>query len=62
MNRIRVRGSNNGTTPRLEKCVEFSHEHGIRPRVTQFKLDEFEEMLKLMESGKHKGRLGVLFD
>ncbi|KAK1019268.1 hypothetical protein LTR54_001083 [Friedmanniomyces endolithicus] len=62
MNRIRVRGSNNGTTPRLEKCVGFSHEHGIRPRVTQFKLDEFEEMLKLMESGKHKGRLGVLFD
>ncbi|KAK0778937.1 hypothetical protein LTR75_015492 [Friedmanniomyces endolithicus] len=62
MNRIRVRGSNNGTTPRLEKCVEFSHEHGIRPRVTQFRLDEFEEMLKLMESGKPKGRLGVLFD
>ncbi|TKA72396.1 hypothetical protein B0A55_05860 [Friedmanniomyces simplex] len=62
MNRIRVRGSNNGTTPRLEKCVKFSHEHGIKPHVTQFKLDDFEETLKLMESGRHKGRLGVLFD
>ncbi|KAK3649601.1 hypothetical protein LTR56_006784 [Elasticomyces elasticus] len=62
MTRIRVRGSNNGTTPRLEKCVQFSHEHNITPHVTQFKLDEFEDMLKLMESGKHKGRMGVLFD
>ena len=62
MNRIRVRGSNNGTTPRLEKCVEFSHKHGIKPHVTHFKLVQFEEMLKLMESGKHKGRMGVLFE
>lgn len=62
MNRIRLRGSNNGTTPRLEKCVAFSYAHGIRPHVTQFKLEQFEEMLRLMESGKHKGRMGVLFD
>ncbi|KAK5120123.1 hypothetical protein LTR85_006604 [Meristemomyces frigidus] len=62
MNRIRLRGSNNGTTPRLEKCVAFSYEHGIRPHVTQFKLEQFHEMVELMESGKHKGRMGVLFD
>lgn len=62
MSRIRVRGSNNGTTPRLEKCIAFSHKHGIRPHVTQFKLEEFNRMLELMESGKHKGRMGVLFD
>ena len=62
MNRIRVRGSNNGTTPKLEKCIAFSHEHGIKPHVTQFKLDQFQEMLDLMHSGKHKGRMGVLFD
>ena len=62
MNRIRVRGSNNGTTPKLEKCIAFSHKHGIKPHVTQFKLDQFQEMLNLMHSGKHKGRMGVLFD
>lgn len=62
MNRIRVRGSNNGTTPQLEKCLEFSHKHGIKPHVTQFTLEQFPDMLKMMESGKHKGRLGVLFD
>ena len=62
MNRIRVRGSNNGTTPRLEKCIEFSHKHNIRPHVTQFPLEKFEEMVHLMESGKHKGRMGVLFE
>lgn len=62
MNRIRIRGSNNGITSQLQECVEFTHKHGIKPHVTQFKLDDFEEMLKLMESGKHQGRLGVLFD
>lgn len=62
MNKIRVRGSNNGTTPRLKKCLEFSHKHGIKPHVTQFKLDEFAKMVELMQSNRHKGRLGVLFE
>jgi alcohol dehydrogenase, propanol-preferring len=62
MKRIRVRGSNNGITEQLEKCVKFSHEHGIKPHVTQFKLENFKEMLDLMESGKHSGRMGVLFN
>ncbi|EME79360.1 uncharacterized protein MYCFIDRAFT_34609 [Pseudocercospora fijiensis CIRAD86] len=61
MKRIRVRGSNNGTTPRLKKCVEFSYKHGIEPHVTQFKLEEFPKMVELMRSNRHKGRLGVLF-
>lgn len=60
--RLRVRGSNNGTTKRLRECLAFSHKFGIRPHVTQFKLEQFQEMLDLMESGKHKGRLGVLFE
>lgn len=62
MNRVRIRGSNNGTTPRLQKCLEFSAEHGIQPHVTQFKLGQIQEMLDMMHSGKQKGRLGVLFD
>jgi alcohol dehydrogenase, propanol-preferring len=62
MNRIRVRGANNGITRQLEKCVAFSHEHGIAPDMKIFKLERFHDMLELMESGKHKGRMGVLFD
>lgn len=62
MLRVRVRGSNNGTTRRLKECLAFSHEHGIKPHVTQYRLEQFQEMLDLMESGKHKGRLGVLFE
>lgn len=62
MLRVRVRGSNNGTTKRLKECLAFSHEHGIKPHVTQFKLEQFQEMLDLMESGRHKGRMGVLFE
>lgn len=62
MLRVRVRGSNNGTTRRLRECLEFSHRHGVLPHVTQFPLERFQEMLDLMESGRHKGRLGVLFE
>ncbi|KAK5116406.1 hypothetical protein LTR62_007953 [Meristemomyces frigidus] len=61
MTRFRLRGSNNGTTPRLEKCIEFSHKHGIKPHVTQFSLEEFPKMVELMEKGTQTGRLGVLF-
>lgn len=62
MNRIRVRGSNNGITPRLEKCLEFSQKHGILPHVVQYKLEQFPEMLELMQTNQHKGRLGVVFE
>lgn len=62
MNRIRVRGSNNGITPRLVKCLEFSAKHGIKPHLTTFKLEQFQEMVDLMQSGKHQGRMGVVFD
>lgn len=61
-NRFRVRGSSNGITLQLKDCLAFSHKHDIRPHVTQFKLEQFEEMLKLVESSKHRGRLGVVFD
>ena len=62
MLRIRVRGSNNGRTDQLRNCLEFSHKHGIKPHVTQYKLEQFQEMLDAMQAGHHRGRMGVLFD
>lgn len=62
MLRIRVRGANNGRTDQLRDCLAFSHKHGIKPHVTQYKLEDFQKMLDTMHAGQHKGRMGVLFD
>lgn len=62
MKRIRVRGSNNGTTKGLRECLEFSHRHGIMPHMTRFALEEVPEMVRMMEKAEHKGKMGVVFD
>ena len=62
MLKIRVRGSNNGRTDQLRKCLEFSHQHGIKPHMTEFKLEKFQDMLDTMHAGAHKGRMGVVFE
>jgi propanol-preferring alcohol dehydrogenase len=62
MLRIRVRGANNGRTDQLRDCLAFSHKHGIKPHMTTYKLDDFQNMLDTMHAGQHKGRMGVLFD
>ena len=60
--KVRVRGSNIGRPDQLQKCLEFSHKHGIKPHLTRFKLDQFQEMLDTMHANRHKGRMGVVFD
>jgi propanol-preferring alcohol dehydrogenase len=62
MLRVRVRGSNNGRTDQLRRCIDFSHKHGIKPHVTQYKLENFQDMLDSMMGGHHQGRMGVLFE
>jgi propanol-preferring alcohol dehydrogenase len=62
MCKFRVKGANNGTTPTLKKCFEFSHKHGIKPHMEVYSLDRFEEMVDVMKQGGQRGRLGVVFD
>ena len=62
MLRIRVRGANNGRTDQLRDCLDFSSKHGIVPHMTQYKLEQFQEMVDMMMAGQHKGRMGVVFD
>jgi alcohol dehydrogenase, propanol-preferring len=62
MCKFRVKGANNGTTPTLKKCIEFSHKYGIKPHVEVYSLDQFEEMVDVMKQGRQRGRLGVVFD
>ena len=62
MCRFRVKGANNGTTPTLKKCIEFSHKHGIKPHMEVYSLDRFQDMVDLMNKGGQRGRLGVVFE
>lgn len=61
MRKFRVKGANNGTTPTLKKCIDFSHKHGIKPHMEVYSLDRFEEMVDVMKQGRQRGRLGVVF-
>ena len=62
MCKFRVKGANNGTTPTLKKCIEFSHKHAIKPHMEVYSLDRFAEMVDVMKRGGQRGRLGVVFD
>ena len=62
MCKFRVKGANNGTTPKLKKCLDFSHEHGIKPHMEVYSLDRFEEMVDVMKKGGQRGRMGVVFN
>ena len=62
MHRLRLRGSNNGRPDQLQRCVDFSHRHGIQPVMEQYKLEQFHEILAIMKSGKQKSRMGIVFD
>jgi alcohol dehydrogenase, propanol-preferring len=62
MLRLRVRGANNGRTDQLRDCLAFSHQHGVKPHMTTYKLEDFQKMVDTMHAGQHKGRMGVVFD
>lgn len=62
LGKYRIKGSNNGTRKVLERCVAFSHAHGIAPHVEFYKLDQIEEMIGIMRNGKQRGRMAVAFD
>jgi propanol-preferring alcohol dehydrogenase len=62
MCKFRVKGANNGTQSMLQKCIDFSHKHDIKPHMEVYSLDRFEEMIDVVKKGEQRGRLGVVFD
>ena len=58
-----VLGASNHATPaQLSKCAEFTVQHGIECPMQFFKIDEIEDMVRIMQSGKMGGtRLVVQF-
>lgn len=63
LNRYSILGANNSATKeRLIECAEFTHQHNIEPPVRVFKIDQIEEMIDMMQTGKLGGnRLVVVY-
>ncbi|KAH5148437.1 hypothetical protein HBH70_026480 [Parastagonospora nodorum] len=49
---VQVRGASSGRADEMEKCLKFSHKHNIRPKVAEFSIEQFPEMLDMMKSGR----------
>jgi len=63
LGRYTVVGASNHATPtQLRECADFTVRHGIECPMQFFKIDQIEEMIRLMQSGKMGGtRLVVQF-
>lgn len=58
---LRVQGASSGRPEEMEKCIAFSHQHNILPKISQYKLDNLPHMIYLMKTGQFEGRLVVVF-
>ena len=43
------------------RALDFIAKHDIKPEVAQYKLDDINEMIDLMQTGKSKSRMAVVF-
>lgn len=56
-----IRSESTGPPQQMPRALEFIAKHEIKPRVDTYKLDQFHEMIDLMQSGKSKSRMAVVF-
>jgi propanol-preferring alcohol dehydrogenase len=62
LQKFRVIGSSNKIPMELPDMINFSVRHGIKSKITYYKLDQINEMIDLMREGKFQGRVAVKFD
>lgn len=56
-----IRSESTGPPHQMPRALEFISKHDIKPQVVQYKLDDINEMIDLMQSGKSKSRMAVVF-
>ncbi|KIW86634.1 uncharacterized protein Z519_12759 [Cladophialophora bantiana CBS 173.52] len=56
-----IRSESTGPPQQMPRAVEFISKHNIKPKVELYKLDQINEMMDLMKSGKSKSRMAVVF-
>lgn len=60
-NRFRVRSEATGPPHKMPRAVEFLSKNNIKTKVATYKLDQIQEMIDLMRSGKSTSRMAVVF-
>lgn len=56
-----IRSESTGPPHQMPRAIEFFSKHNIKPKVATYKLDDIQEMIDLMESGRSKSRMAVVF-
>lgn len=56
-----IRSESTGPPQQMPRALEFISKHNIRPKVEQYRLEQINEMIDLMKSGKSKSRMAVVF-
>jgi alcohol dehydrogenase, propanol-preferring len=62
LRKFRIMGSSNKIPRYLPDCINFSAEHGIKPKIAYYKLEQIDEMIDAMRKGTFSGRVAVRFD
>lgn len=57
----RIKSESTGPPQKMPKAIDFISKHKIVPTVTHYKLDQINEMIDIMQSGKATGRMAVVF-
>jgi propanol-preferring alcohol dehydrogenase len=57
----RVKREATGPPQKMPKAIAFTAKHNIIPHVTEYKLEQINEMIDTMKSGKVTGRMVVVF-
>jgi len=62
MGKYRIGSGNNGTPQMLGPCIDFSAKHDIKAHITNYKIEQIQEMIDAMHEGKARGRMAVRWD
>lgn len=57
----RIRSESTGPPQQMPRAMEFMAKHEIKATVAPYKLDDIHEMMDLMQTGKSKSRMAVVF-
>ena len=57
----RVKSEATGPPQKMPRAIEFTAKHKIVPHVTLYKLEQINEMIDTMKSGRVTGRMAVVF-
>ena len=56
-----IRSESTGPPQQMPRAIEFISKHNVKPKVATYKLDDIHEMIDLMQKGKSKSRMAVVF-